>query len=382
MMYVPELGKLFTTTKALHLSLLVFAVAVFTYNLYPQTDSAASVWFGFGIYLLGMLNILLMIFVKSGKSLFCVLWLFISYLMISYLEQQYPQDFSLHTAFVLLMFLLPLNWLFFSFREDMPVGVKSNFYALCAILVQSAILENVLYLQVSVDNIWLKVVYGEWFLAAIILLLRYSLTNRIKDAGLFLAFISLSCAFFYGNDVFSVSYFFCITSLILLLSNLQSSIYAFFRDELTGVYSRNTYERNCVKHFPLKYSIGIICIDDYGKLLRVFGRFKTDRLVRMIVMSINEHNPGADMYRYNEDEFILIFNNTDLKTGYNYLEDIRRGVAGAEFMLSSNHAVKATVSQCISEKKRSDIDAAVVLKRVRQAVQKAYKFTQNITTKA
>ena len=102
----------------------------------------------------------------------------------------------------------------------------------------------------------------------------------------------------------------------------------------------------------------------------------------MIVMSINEHNPGADMYRYNEDEFILIFNNTDLKTGYNYLEDIRRGVAGAEFMLSSNHAVKATVSQCISEKKRSDIDAAVVLKRVRQAVQKAYKFTQNITTKA
>ena len=91
---------------------------------------------------------------------------------------------------------------------------------------------------------------------------------------------------------------------------------------------------------------------------------------------------GAEIYRYSEDEFILIFKNEDKKQCFEYLEEIRRSIAGSEFVLNSKRIVKITVSAGVSEKKRSDADADTVLMRTREAVQRTYKFTQNMTSKA
>ena len=44
--------------------------------------------------------------------------------------------------------------------------------------------------------------------------------------------------------------------------------------------------------------------------------------------------------------------------------------------------LKLTVSCCVSEKKRSDDNSIEVLIRTRKALQKAYQFTQNVTSKA
>ena len=44
--------------------------------------------------------------------------------------------------------------------------------------------------------------------------------------------------------------------------------------------------------------------------------------------------------------------------------------------------VKITISAGVSEKKRSDADYDAVLTRTRDAVQRTYKFTQNMTTMA
>lgn len=114
-----------------------------------------------------------------------------------------------------------------------------------------------------------------------------------------------------------------------------------------------------------------------------YGARKTDMLTKMIVHKIQEADTAADIYRYNDDEFVLIFKNENKKQGREYLETIRRAVAGSEFMLGRK-AIKEviTISAGVSEKKRSDADAEVVLTRTREKVQKAYSFTQNITSEA
>ena len=44
--------------------------------------------------------------------------------------------------------------------------------------------------------------------------------------------------------------------------------------------------------------------------------------------------------------------------------------------------IKLTVSCAVSEKKRSDANSVEVLVRAHKALQKTYKFTQNVTSKA
>ena len=162
---------------------------------------------------------------------------------------------------------------------------------------------------------------------------------------------------------------------------VYADVYCYFKDRLTGLYSLNTYLRHS-KNFPLKYSLGVICIDDYLKLLKVFGVRQTNLLIKMLVSKIKDVSMGADIYRYNDDEFILIFKNEDKKQCIEYLETIRRNIAGSEFVLNSKRVVKITISAGVSEKKRSDADVEPVLMRTREAVQRTYKFTQNMTSKA
>ena len=63
-------------------------------------------------------------------------------------------------------------------------------------------------------------------------------------------------------------------------------------------------------------------------------------------------------------------------------EEIRRAIATSIFIFNENNHLQLTVSQCVSEKKRSDINTEVVLTRAETALKKACKFTRNITVKA
>ena len=214
------------------------------------------------------------------------------------------------------------------------------------------------------------------------LLLLASRDGSIKNTGVFFAYICLGIALLNKSSPAALCLFFGTAALILFITSLHSYIYTYIRDNLTGVYSRRMFAIHSRKSFPLKFSIGVICLDDYAKLVRVFGQKKVNRLIRMIVKKIQELDTGAVLYRYHDDEFILFFKNEDKKQSYEYLETIRRAVAGAEFVLDRRQVVKVTISAGVSEKKRSDANVDVVLERTREVLQKAYKFTQNITSKA
>ena len=116
----------------------------------------------------------------------------------------------------------------------------------------------------------------------------------------------------------------------------------------------------------------------------MLGRRGRNVLTRLVASIIREKEPDERIYRYSEDEFILILNITeDKNSSFNRLETIRRAVASSAFILpGKKRPIKITVSGSVSDKKRSDADVYEVLARTRKALQKTLSFSHNVTSKA
>lgn len=376
------LTKILKMCKTSYFPAGIFAAVLFWHFAQTEYNAENYIFWHMAFYILFALNLIFISVVKQTKPAFLLLWTAAVYITVNNIKHQYGVE-GLHLPVChTLLILLPLNWIFFTIRDETGFYDIRNFYALCAVLLQFFAAENAgAFLPQSAQQ-WLpEFILGEWIAAGIFLLFYTSTANNIKLTSTFYAFLCLGTAVANADSV-SSSLFFCSAVFLLCSGTVHNFVYTYFRDDLTGINSRKTYERHALKTFPLKYSLGVICIDDYAKLLKVFGTRRINHLIKMVIKKINDQETGALLYRYNADEFILIFKNEDKKQSYEYLENIRRSIAGAEFVLDRKTTVKITVSAGVSEKKRSDADAFAVLERTREVLQKAYKFTQNITSKA
>ena len=281
-----------------------------------------------------------------------------------------------------LSMLIPFNWLLYLMSDFFKLPKQYDFYFLCIILIEAMIIENKTLLGISEFSMLVKfAILCVWGVSILAYMVYISIFPSMKQYGLFFVYLSLGLSLINYGSVFAVSIYYSFSLLIVLVSMIYTVVYAYFRDTVTGVYGINTYLRQS-KEFPLKYSLGVICIDDYAKLLKVFGRRQLNLLLKMLIGKVKESSMGAEIYRYNEDEFVLIFYNEDKKKSFEYLENIRRSIASSEFVINSKQSVRMTISSGVSEKKRSDADADAVLLRAREAFQKTYKFTQNVTSMA
>ena len=382
-MFADLFGKLLADTKTSYIPAAVFAAAFFYFcsalNFAPEQNMVWYILF----YVFCGINIAFLLFLQQSKTIFITAWLLIAGLTLNNLKISCGIGFTTTPSWELLLILLPLNWLFFLIRDDGSLNNENNFYCLCAILFQAFLIEKAEYFMPTVSLNYISLIGAEWIAVILAALIWQSCNNTIKNAGMTFALISIGFAMFYADSPAAVAIFFAASSFILLSASLHAFLYGLLRDALTGVYSRAAYYRHSKSSFPLKYALGVIYIDNYEKIRMVYGARKTDMLTKMIVNKIEEADTGAAIYRYNDDEFVLIFKNENKKQGREYLETIRRSIAGSEFMLGRKPVKEViTVSAGISEKKRSDADAEVVLTRTREKVQKAYKFTQNLTSEA
>lgn len=382
-MFADLFGKLLAGTKTSYIPAAVFAAAFFYFcsalNFAPEQNVMWYVLF----YVFCGINAAFLLFLQQTKTIFITIWLLIAGITLNNLKINYGIGFTTSPSWELLLILLPLNWLFFLIRDDIPLNNNNNFYCLCAVLFQTFLIEKAKYFMPDIPAYGVSLIGAEWIVVILVALIWHSCNNTIKNAGVTYALISIGFALFYADSPAAVAIFFAASSFILLSASLHAFLYGLLRDALTGVHSRTAYYRHAKSAFPLKYSLGVIYIDNYEKIRMVYGARKTDMLTKMIVNKIQEADTGAAIYRYNDDEFILIFKNENKKQGREYLENIRRSIAGSEFMLGRKPIKEViTISAGISEKKRSDADAEVVLTRTREKVQKAYKFTQNLTSEA
>ena len=321
------------------------------------------------------LNLGLLFFFKDVRNTFFTLILLLLYITVAKV---------IATSFVSpliiarwLMLIMPLNLFMISLIDQKE---KHSFYLLCFFLAEAALIENLClagfgFLPRLVDII--SAVF--WFALFVNLLISVSMYPSIKNNAFFFETMLVFWALF--NIQTPNSFLICLIGACFsnLVTNIYKIIYEHFRDSVTGLYSKNSFPAFDSKKLPPKYTIAFFCIDNYHKILQVFKKNLTDKLTVMILKRVMEVQPNALIYRLKDDEFCFIFFEQDIKQTVETVENMRRLVAGTEFVLAKKKILKLTITPVVSEKHRNDANAAVVLERMHKNFDRRYKFTQNMT---
>lgn len=344
----------------------------------------------YAFYILSFAGFMILLYFNQRRPAFYILLMVLGYIIINCLKTALGADYQASPYYINLCFFLPVNLLAFYFIPDSRLLIKMNIFLLLAIFTQFAAGE---FLGQSGIQINLGISDGYFgnismlglilfTITLIVFFVKTSQSGTILDYAAFFYTISLLFGFLYSANPTALTFFFSCAALILLSGIIHNQYYNTRKDALTGLRGRYSYIVNS-ESFPLKYSIGVIRIDDYAHMLNVFGRKDRDMLVRMITSKIIEEESDENLYRYNDDEFIIIFKNENKNESFERLEKIRRAIASAEFILNRRRkSIKITVSTCVSEKKRSDANSMEVLYRIRKTLQKANEFSHNISSKA
>lgn len=371
----------------IHAFFLTAALIVY-YAQNPLDSTVNQIMYSFFIGL-SCVEIFVLYFTNRSKLFFSFLLGLMALLFLNWLKKINGGELIHCAQYIWLGFLLPLNFMFFYFLS--PQNWKSNygFFIFLLILMQMALIEHIdgLFLKLPDDLVLGKEILlwniFVWLIFFSVLVIHMSIKNTLINIGLFYAELAFFLSFIYADDASAVAIF-SLTFVVIIFGVTLVDIYSQYKyDVLDNVYSYDAYLSHTAGKFPFKYTVGVFSLDNREKILEQIGHKKTLILEQMLIDKlISEIPEDTKIYRYKENEFLMVFKNEDARHTYEYCDNIRRSVAASEFVLISKKSLKVTISICVSEKTRKYIDARVVAERGHNGLQKGGRFNNNIVTKA
>lgn len=315
---------------------------------------------------------------------------YVSYFIINSLRYSYGEDYMFSSGYnIWIIVLFPnilCSYVFFNkYKSKQAIS-----WFLIVLFLQTAIIENLQKQTFDADSYYFYKHIGEYnypalfvsLISIFILFYQYVKKGYILNSAILFVSISMFVAVYLSDNLFAYSLFSLSSMMILFVSLLYYVYYISLKDEELDVLNFRAYYRDAEKKYPLKYSISVMYIDDYDRLLKRFGYHKMVLLKKMLISRIKKINPEISIYNYKKDALILTFMNIGTNDCFQRVEDIRRTLVKSVFVFNENTHLQLTVSQCVSEIKRSDADSLVVVERAEKNLQNACKFTRNITVKA
>lgn len=316
--------------------------------------------------------------------------IYVSYLVINSLRYTYGEDYVFSSGYnIWSALILPnLALAYFIFSKQRYYKYWSLFYIF--LFLQTALIEKLQNHSIDADSYYFYKHIGMFnypalcvaILCIIALLVHYIGKGKRLGATTLFTTIAVFMGIYYSDNLLAFSLFFLGAGLILLISSIDYVLYIRRRDEELDIDNYKEYSRVADSKYPLKYSISLMYIDEYERLKKRFGYRKMLLLKKMFLERIRSVNVDVMIYNYKPDALILAFTNMNATESFEKAENIRRSIAKSIFVFNENNNLQLTVSQCISEKKRSDANSMAVLVRAEESLQKACKFTRNITVKA
>lgn len=316
--------------------------------------------------------------------------IYISYLVINGLRYTYGEDYIFSAGYNIWSMLLPINiilayWLFVRKRKKVHC---SWFFII--LFLETMLIEKIQSQAIDPDSYYFYKHIGALnypafclYMALILsLLLHYSSKGKILGGAIFFTIISIFTSNLLSDNLFAFSLFYLSSMLILGVSLISHVFYNNINNEELGVANYYSYCLDAKKKYPLKYSVSLMYIDEYDRILKRFGYARMILLKKMFFKRIKEINPDVMLYNYKKDSLIMVFKNANATDCFDKVDEIRRQLVKSIFVFNENNHLQLTVSQCVSEKRRSDNDATTVLTRAETNLKNACKFTRNITIKA
>lgn len=335
-----------------------------------------------------MLTIGILYVVNQSKPLFSLLLGFVSYLIINYLKREFGEDYISTSQYQCLCFALPINFALLYFLPQSKLNSRRNMWLFIFLLVQITLLQHfcdfiklIPHIDIMVETVplWACVL---WAVLLAPLVIAVSFRNTAINTGLFYADSGLFMGLLYSSSQSGITTFFLGFALTLLCATILDLYKRYNFDILEHVGSKSSFltNANTKTKFGFKYTVALFSIDNHDKLRQILGNNKLITLEQMVVNSILKMPYDLSLYRYNEDELIMVFQNENARQAKEFADNIRHNIAASEFILSNNATYKITISVCVTEKTRKDLKSYEVIERAHNALQKSYRFNYNITT--
>ena len=381
-----NLKYILSTIKNSFLPALFLLCGLVVYYIGNPYETGTLLFFHFSFLLVTALTIALLYIANRSKPMFTLLTGCVCYIVINHLKREYGDTFIFSPEFQCLCFALPLNIILLYYLPQSKLNTQRNIYVLLFLLLQAAILQHLCkfikfipYIDINVEAIplWSCAI---WTIALIPLIISASFKNTVLNTGMFYAAITLFMGLLYAQIPTGLTVFFLSFALILLCATILDLYRRYCYDSLENVWSKTRYLTHASAEFPFKYTIALFAIDNRDKLSQAIGADKLQTLDQMIVNSIISMPYELTLYRYDDNELIMVFKNENARHAKEFADNIRHNIAASEFIFSNGKSLKITISVCVSEKTRKDRTAAEVTERAHNALQKNNHFNGNITT--
>ena len=361
----------------------VFAFCLFKFLGNDGVSHAVGEFCHWNIYIFGISTLLLQLYFNKGKGVFWIATTLLFYTLINYMKNAIGLTYYQYAPYQTIIAALPYNLLFFYIYNPRKIISRHSLLILIGILFEYGIIDTLL--KLNIYPIFYFYSINIISVLGFLILISLSLIKSVQegdswDYSILYSGISMAVACFYLD--FSGQELFVFLNVFFIFADiLFNLIYEHFFDKQSGLKNRNSYHYYASR-LPLKYSLAIIKIDFYDSLIKKIGLYNM-RIIITLINDVFQEYIGEDLiFRYSEDQFLIIYKKYDLKEAYSHIEEIRRGIAGLNFAYSSKlPPLKITISCGVSEKKRSDKDVFEVYARAEKAMNETAKLSHNVTTK-
>ncbi len=335
-------------------------------------------------------GIVVLSYLRVVSSVVSIFVIYVSYLVINSMRYAYGEDYIFSSGYNVWIMLAIPNLLLINNLFKVKGVNKYWSYFFVFVFLETFLMERLLNQNIDADSIYFYKHIGMMNYPSVCLsmfcifslLVNYISKGKILVVKTLFSTISLMLAFYFSNNLQAYSLFFLSSVLIEIVVSIYYVFYIKYKNEELGLANYNLFFYEAEKKYPPKYSITLLYIDEYERIKKRFGGQKALLLKKMFLKRIAKLYPNIKIYNYQEDALILVFMNINMNDCFVKAEEIRRMIATSIFIFNENNHLQLTVSQCVCEKKRSDANAEVVLQRAETSLQKACKFTRNITVKS
>ena len=213
-----------------------------------------------------------------------------------------------------------------------------------------------------------------------------------SDSGFFWSY--LVTLFLFYSDFSTWDQIFCLSTsgLILLVSFVLTSYDVAYKDKLTELPSRRSFDE-AITGLGNKYSIGLVDIDFFKKFNDKYGHDVGDQVLKLVASRLDKVGGGGKSYRYGGEEFAILFPNKDRDHSFNKLENLRKDIEKQQFNVRGKKRPgkkptipvffrrakneKITVSIGVAQKSEKLNDVQDVIKAADDALYKAKKDGRN-----
>lgn len=293
---------------------------------------------------------------SQGQSFFLIAILAISYWGLDVVARNHDSAAVMAVSvYAGVCFLLPVNFVVFSFVKEQGVFTKHNLVRYILIPMQIAIvgilanLESDAYLQylfIKFDTTgWLgyvklpEIAQIIFLLVLVVLVIRLFMNRSALAGGVVGTLVAMGLSLHYELGGLESILYASIASFILMLAVVQDSYVLAYHDDLTGLPGRRALNEHMMR-LGGKYVMAMVDVDHFKKFNDKYGHDIGDQVLRFVAAKLESVRGGGKAYRYGGEEFTILFQGKESSDVIDYLEQVHTAIGETEFVVRSKDRPK------------------------------------------